>query len=229
MWVLKCLETLEEVFGPASHYYRCFANLQWQMIGSVDVDLRDYNGDYQAASDAVHHRAFLEDLETAKGLLLAAAEYLGERTLSEVYSGKDTGPEASLILKVLNLTEHKLRKVIRSAPEREAEVQDAFESLLIGAEIPYGREVDSIEYSSKTYIPDFSFPKLDLAAEVKLCAREGREKQLPQEINDDILAYQTKYGNLLFVIYDRGYIRDVDRFSSSFEEHENVTIRVVKH
>ena len=59
--------------------------------------------------------------------------------------------------------------------------------------------------------------------------RSEREKELPEEINDDILAYQTKYQNLLFIIYDLGYIRDVDRFSSSFEEHENVTIRVVKH
>ena len=101
--------------------------------------------------------------------------------------------------------------------------------MLIGADIPYGRGVDSIEYSSKTYIPDFSLPKINLAVEVKLCNRDGREKEIIAEINDDILAYQTKYENLLFIIYDSGYIRDKDRFSSSFEEHGNVTIRVVKH
>ena len=101
--------------------------------------------------------------------------------------------------------------------------------MLIGATIPYGREVDKIEYSSKTYTPDFSLQKINLAVEVKLCSRAEREKELPKEINDDILAYQTKYQNLLFVIYDLGYIRDQDRFSGSFEEHQNVTIRVIKH
>jgi hypothetical protein len=132
-------------------------------------------------------------------------------------------------LKVLHLAEQKLRKVIRDKPEKEKQVQDAFESLLIGADMPYGREVDSIEYSSKTYSPDFSLMKISLAVEVKLCSREEREKELPAEINDDILAYQTKYQNLLFIVYDLGYIRDMDRFRKSFEEHENVTVRVIKH
>jgi hypothetical protein len=65
--------------------------------------------------------------------------------------------------------------------------------------------------------------------DVKLCARTGREKELIAEINDDILAYQTKYRNLFFLVYDMGQIRDVERFASSFEEHENVIVRVVKH
>ena len=49
------------------------------------------------------------------------------------------------------------------------------------------------------------------------------------EINDDILAYRTMSGNLLFVVYDVGYIRDVDLFSEAFEQHQNVIVRVVKH
>ena len=78
-------------------------------------------------------------------------------------------------------------------------------------------------------LSDFSLSKISLAIEVKLCSRSGREKEVIAEINDDILAYQTKYQNLLFVVYDLGFIRDKDRFSRSFEEYENVTIRVVKH
>ena len=49
------------------------------------------------------------------------------------------------------------------------------------------------------------------------------------EINDDILAYSTEYGNLIFAIYDVGSIRDVDRFASQFEQHDGVLVRVVKH
>ena len=228
MWVTKCLETFEEVFGPASRYYLTFASLKWHQVSGI-IEPWKFDYDYQAAIDATHQQAFLRDLGIARGLLLSAIDYLKPRNLNEVYSAKDTGPEASLILRVLHLAEHQLRKVIRTQPAKESQVQDAFENLLIGADIPYGRGVNSIEYSSKTYIPDFSLPKINLAVEVKLCNRDGREKEMIAEINDDILAYQTKYQNLLFVVYDLGYIRDKDRFSMSFEKYENVTIRVVKH
>jgi len=224
-WQLKCLETLEEVFGRASRYYLSFASLKWHETGSFITE----GWDPQAYIAAKHHTAFLRDLGIAKGFLLGAANYLEERELSNVYSAKDTGPEASLIIKILHLAERQLRKVIRTQPESEKLVQDSFENLLIGADIPYGREIDSIEYSSKTYTPDFSLSKIDLAVEIKLCNRSEREKELPEEINDDILAYRTKYQNLLFVIYNLGYIRDVDRFCGSFEDHENVTIRIIKH
>jgi len=165
----------------------------------------------------------------ARGLLLAATDELQSSSTEEVYRGKDTPRESSDIMKVLLLVERKLRKVVRDTPERERDVQDALENLLIGADIDYSRETDSIEYSSKTYVPDFSLSRIDLALEVKLAARAGREKEIIGEINDDILAYKTRYGNLLFVVYDTGLIRDVDRFTSHFEQHEGVLVRVVKH
>ena len=229
MWVTKCYDTLEEVFGKASRYYINLHYLKWEKHGEFIVDTWDYGGDIEAAANTVHKKAFLRDLGIAKGLLLGAIDYLKDRELNEVYNAKDTGPEASIILKVLHLAEHQLRKAIRTQPSKEKEVQDAFENLLIGADIPYGREVDRVEYSSRTYTPDFSLQKISLAVEVKLCNRSEREKELPEEINDDILAYQTKYQNLLFIVYDIGYIRDKDRFSGSFEEHQNVTVRIVKH
>jgi hypothetical protein len=64
---------------------------------------------------------------------------------------------------------------------------------------------------------------------VKLSGRAGREKEIIAEMNDDILAYKAKYGNILFVVYDVGFIRDVDRFVSQFEQHEGVLVRVIKH
>ena len=74
-----------------------------------------------------------------------------------------------------------------------------------------------------------SIKQLDLAIDMKFCARPEREKQMIAEINDDILAYQTQYGNLFFIVYDVGQIRDSEKFAGSFEEHENVIIRVIKH
>jgi len=68
-----------------------------------------------------------------------------------------------------------------------------------------------------------------LATEIKFCNRKEREKEVIAEINDDILAYATKYGNMIFVVYDAGFIRDVERFTTHFENNEGVVVRVVKH
>ena len=64
---------------------------------------------------------------------------------------------------------------------------------------------------------------------MKLCVSDSREKELIAEMNDDIMAYKTKYGNIAFVIYDVGKIRDADRFTSEFSQRDDVLIRVVKH
>lgn len=231
-WGIRVLQSLEQIFGQQSRFYLTFAQFKWYEAGSFMVGgpgaLEDV-WDPQAAIDRRHQAAFLQRLESARGLLQAARDELERSSLEEVYEGKDTGPESSGIIKVLNLVERKLRKLVRGVPKREVEVQDALENLLIAADLDYSRESDAIEYSSKTYTPDFTLARLDLAIEAKLCPKPEREKELIPEINDDILAYQTKYGNLLFVVYDLGFIRDVERFASSFEGSENVLVRVVKH
>lgn len=231
-WHQSIVGLFEEVFGKESRYFEGFAHLSWNREGSFLVGgINDPDGshDPQGAVEREHNKAYLEQLETARGLLLAAQDELKRKDLEEVYTGKDTGPEASLILKVINLAEHKLRRTIRTIPSLEKEIQDAYENLLIGGDIPYSRETDSIEYSSKTYIPDFSIQKSDLAIEIKLCGRKEREKEIIAEINDDMLAYKIKYGNMLFVIYDTGFIRDVEKFVKNFEDQEGVVVKVVKH
>lgn len=224
-WLIRTYQLLEDLFGRKSIHFASFSQLSWQPSGSFFANLDDA----QAQLDMRCHRAYLEDLETAKGFLQAAQDELSVKSLEDVYHGKNTGPETSSILKVLAIIERKLRKIIRSKPETEREVQDSFENLLEGADLPYSREMDSIEYSSKTYKPDFSIITLDLAIEIKLCNRVGREKEIIAEINDDILAYKQKYGNVIFVVYDVGLIRDIDRFSSHLEQQEGIVVRVVKH
>ncbi len=226
-WAARSLAVLEEVFGQNSRYYLSFAALQWQETGAFIIP-GGFARDPQVAVDRRHHGAYLRDLETTRGFLLAAADHLKRSDLASVYEGKDTAPESSALIRVMNLAGTKLRKVVRATPKIEREVQDAFENLLVGGDIPYSRETDRIEYSSKAYVPDFTLPRLDLAIDIKLCAGPGREKEIIAEINDDILAYRTRYGNLLFVVYDVGQIRDVERFTASFEQHENVVVRVVK-
>jgi hypothetical protein len=64
----------------------------------------------------------------------------------------------------------------------------------------------TVPYSTKRYIPDFTFDSLGLAVEIKLCNRPGREKEIIDEINSDIVGYQSSYERILFVIYDLGFI-----------------------
>lgn len=228
-WLFACFEILEEVFGQASRYYLTFSELSWKYTGKTIIEPWKYGGDHNAAIDALHKRAYLQQLDSAKGLLLAGKDYLSIRNIEDVYSGQDTLPEASAIMKILHLVERQLRKVIREKPEKEKQIQDSLENLFIGAEIDYSREKESIEYSTKNYIPDFTFAKTRMALDVKLCNRNEREKEIIAEINDDIIAYQTRYPNLIFVIYDLSFIRDSEKFCSSFEKHSNVQILVVKH
>lgn len=101
--------------------------------------------------------------------------------------------------------------------------------MLVGAEIEYTREAEGFPYASKTYRPDFVIPSLDLVIEIKLCPDDSREKDMIAEINDDILAYSIRYKNIVFAIYDLGFIRDVDKFVGDFERHRGITVIVVKH
>jgi len=231
-WLVRTRKFLEDVFGENSLFFKTFTGFTWNRQGQFvvgGVEHPEESRDPELGLERINQEAYVRQLESARGLLLAAKDELERKDLSEVYKGKDTGPEASLLLKIIRLGEFKLRKAIRAKPESEKEVQDAFETLLVGADVPYSREAENIEYSSKTYRPDFTIPKSDLAIDVKLCYKGEREKEIIAEINDDILAYQTKYGNLLFIIYDLGFIRDIDRFKDNFEEMEGVIVRVVKH
>ena len=105
--------------------------------------------------------AYRRQLATAHGLLGAAVDELEQaQDIASVYDGKDTGPEASSILKVINLAERKLRKGIHEKPTKEKQVQDAFETLLVGADIPYTREKVAFEYSSSHTVRTSSSSKL---------------------------------------------------------------------
>ena len=224
-WWTNTARIIEEIFGAKSRYYLTLSAYTWSERGS-----RIYYGwDINSEIDASHEQAFQKQLRQAKGLLLAARDELSSSSISDVYKGKNTAPESSMLIKIMSLIDTKLRKLIRNTPTKEKEIQDIFENLLVVTDIEYEREAPSITYSSKKYIPDFSFIKLDLVIEIKLCTSTTTEKALISQINDDILAYQTKFGNIIFIIYDIGQIRDTAKFSQSFESNDKVIIKIVKH
>ncbi len=132
------------------------------------------------------------------------------------------------IQNIINLINANLRAAMFTDPQREVDVQNQLHVIFKARSLDFRRETVAIEYSSKTFKPDFVFDSLDLALEVKLCNEPNREKTIIDEINADIPAYRTKYGNLLFVVYDMGIIRDIARFKSGIEANPGVRVIIVK-
>lgn len=141
--------------------------------------------------------------------------------------------KADEISNLTNFLQVNLRKAIFRVPEKEVDVQDAIEQLLIGRGltkgIDYDRETGRVKVSIKEVIPDFIFPRLGLALEVKLSKDKDKSRVIVDEINADIRAYSKKYSSLLFVVYDLGTIRDEVEFKQDLETTNEVALIVIKH
>lgn len=126
-----------------------------------------------------------------------------------------------------------LRKALIKEPQNESDVQDTIEQLLIGRGLTkgldYDRETGRVKVSIKEVIPDFIFPKLDLALEVKFTKNNSKTKSIVEQINADIQAYGKSYKNILFLIYDFGTIRDEDEFKNDIDNKLNITVIIIKH
>lgn len=126
----------------------------------------------------------------------------------------------------------RLRTVIFSKPEKEIEVQNAVESLLLGRGLnkgtDYDRESGKFEFSGKEYIPDFIIPKLNLCIEVKLL-REGKKSRIIEEISADVTAYSKQYERQLYIVYDLGVIQNEAEFRRDIEKSGSIKVIVVKH
>lgn len=225
-WVASTLYLLEEIFGRSSRLYITFARLPWEYRGQIitrgfeDIQLQ------------IEQRMQMGYLETAKGLLEAGVDLIKRKGIKNVYKGKDTPKESSDIIKIISLIDNKLRKVIHKKPESEDDLNNAIESLFIGADLDgeYSRGKISFQYSSKSYTPDFVFDRISTVVDGKLCKSTDRLRKIIQEMNDYIMAFKTKYDNIIFVVYDLGIIRDVDQFREDIlQSHEHTIIKVIKH
>lgn len=229
-WLINILSITEEIFGEGSRVYLSIKSLSWQRQGPFIADPWLHGTfDHNEIVANIHHEAYLQQLDTAKGLLEAGIDQINLHGIDKIYESRNTPKESSEIVKILDLAENKLRKTIRQTPKNERDVQDKFEDLLTARDVKYLREQEKIVYSSKTYHPDFCFPKINTVLEIKFCDKQEREKLIISEINDDIVAYKTKYPNLIFVVYDLGYIRDIDRFKEDIEAEDSIVVKVVKH
>jgi hypothetical protein len=127
----------------------------------------------------------------------------------------------------------RLRSAVLRPPEKERDIQDAIEQVLIGRGLvkgqDYDRETGRVKVSIKEVIPDFILVKLNLALEVKLISEAGRAKTVVDEINADIMSYSKSYRRLFFVVYDLGFIRVEEEFRRDLEADGRVSVVIVKH
>lgn len=126
-----------------------------------------------------------------------------------------------------------LRRAIFIAPDREIEIQNGIEALIVGKGmakgIDYDRETGRVKTSGKESIPDFVFQNLNLCMEVKLSKSADKLKSIVDEINADIRAYSTGYDRQLYIVYDLGVIRDEEEFKRNLEDAPGVAVLVIKH
>lgn len=109
--------------------------------------------------------------------------------------------KADEIANLTNFLQANLRKAVFRVPERESNVQEVIEQLLIGRGltkgIDYDRETGRVKVSIKEVIPDFIFPKWGSALEVKLSTDKDKSKAIVDQINADIKAYSKEYAFIL--------------------------------
>jgi len=99
-WHQKVVAFLENTFGQNSRLLTSFTHLTWSRQGRFIVGgMGDVEGSLhpQAAIEREHHKAYLEQLDTARGLLLAAHDELEKRD-----EGKALSPGAQHSLKNLH-------------------------------------------------------------------------------------------------------------------------------
>jgi hypothetical protein len=126
-----------------------------------------------------------------------------------------------------------LRKVVFSKPEREVEVQNAVETLLVGRGyqkgVHYDRESGRVRFSGKDFIPDFNFHSINTALEIKLLKENSSPSLMVEQLSADIAAYKAGYSRVIFCVYDLGAIRDVHEFQNGLQNTDGVRVCVIKH
>ena len=223
-WLYRSIGILDEIFGQESSFAVNLSALPWGFVGQKALYGRDVN----TAMERLNQEAYVEQLDTAKGILRSALLALERKGIAKVRENS-ASDQTVLVYKIIELATKRLRKLIRSQPTSESDIQERFQDLLAANDIGYTREAETVVYSSKSYRPDFVIAATGQAIELKLCAKPGREKEIIAEINDDILAYRQRWSAILFIVYDCGQIRDADKFLDDLKRHDGVLVEVVKH
>jgi hypothetical protein len=150
------------------------------------------------------------------------------------YLRNRTQPKTARIVGIADFLQANLRRAVLTRPEREKDIQDVIEQLLIGRGmekgLDYDRESGRVKVSVKEVIPDFVLPPLKTAIEAKLVKEGTVVGRIVDEINADIQAYQKAYDAIVFVVYDvAGALRDEAEFRRNLEAADGVRALLIKH
>jgi len=106
----------------------------------------------------------------------------------------------------------------------EPRVQKEIETVLNLKYRAYDFRKEKVEfpYSITSYKPDFTSEIMKLCIEVKICTQKRKPEKIVREINDDIVAYKTRYSYIVFIVYDSGkyvpnkmlFINDIEKYNS---------------
>ncbi|MBA7522019.1 hypothetical protein ES705_14131 [subsurface metagenome] len=124
------------------------------------------------------------------------------------------------------------RKIVKTKPQKERDVQDYLETFFDVKEYDFIREKEKVGFSDKAFEPNFTHKDLNITVEVKFVDRPEKKKSIIDEMSADIKPYSKNWKNILFLVYDvNGNIRDVDSYVRDFIQDGEITIRciVIKH
>ncbi len=211
-----------ESFKTFAQRYNIFAQQALPYTGDK-VTVNYFSVDNMKAPSSLTwpaQKQIFDSVYTEVSLLLAALE--GQYDFAEAKT-----------IELKEFFESSLRRAVFRAPQREREIQDVVEQLLIGRGfrkgIEYDRETGRVMYSGKEFVPDFVFVPSDMFIEIKLVRIPEQAKTVIDEINADIVAYRTQYSKGIFIVYDLGVIRDVSEFARSIEHNMEIYVCVIKH
>ena len=118
-------------------------------------------------------------------------------------------------------------------PSDEKEVQDHlqmfFDAQGYKRGLDYVRERGRVLFSIKEYVPDFALVQSKTVIEVKLLKDGSKKSRMIEEMNADYSAYTKEYNNIIYLVYDLGFISNVEEFKRDFEAKGNVKVVIIKH
>jgi hypothetical protein len=243
---LKQLLSNANALLEAMRYSTTTASGEYANVGawtSYKTFMRKYNGLVKQAAPLLPNTTLLDsfDLDRIKGFgdttwpeqkLYFEMAYANAALLKSLVEGA-IGYAEDQSHNLRDFIQANLRKAIFTSPDKELEVQNGIESLIVGRGMEkgtdYDRETGRVKTSGKESIPDFIFPNLKLCLEVKLAKSPDKLRAIVDEINADIRAYATRYERQLYIVYDLATIRDEAEFKRDLEDAPGVSVLIVKH
>lgn len=131
---------------------------------------------------------------------------------------------------IISDTLNNFRKSIiqKFKPNCERDVQDYFTIFYDIKGYNFLKEKESVLYFGKNFTPDFTYPILNVAVELKFVNDEEKIQKVREQLSADIAAYSTRWKDILIVVYDKGgNIRNVDRFTKDFHRDGDIRVRCI--